>query len=89
MRNKRAPLAISNEQALKRMREGAVLLHMSRKHPNDYRWFVVPGGPIKPETADKIKNHPSVVAQKDGLWPGHDQTWRMLTFIGDRPEVPA
>jgi hypothetical protein len=81
MRIRRAPLALSGDQALTRMREGSTLISMSPKHPKDYRWFVVPGGPIKPETADKIKNHPSVVASKDGLWPGHDQTWKMLSFV--------
>jgi hypothetical protein len=43
-------------------------------------WFVVPGGPVNDETADRIINHPSVIGGKDGLFPNHDQTWRMESF---------
>lgn len=41
--------------------------------------YLVPGGYVAPETAEKIKNHPGVVCGADGLFPGHDQTWRMDT----------
>jgi hypothetical protein len=39
----------------------------------------VPGGYVEPEVAEKIKKHQGVVAGTDGLFPGHDQTWRMQT----------
>jgi hypothetical protein len=42
-------------------------------------YFVVPGGPVEHAVADKIKAHPLVRAGEDGLFPGHDQTWRMIS----------
>jgi hypothetical protein len=66
------------EQALQRMRTGACLTHMQAKGP--YHWFVVPGGAVTDTVASKILEHPSVVGGKDGLFPQHDQTWRMLSF---------
>jgi hypothetical protein len=41
--------------------------------------YVVPGGYIEPDVAEKIKNHPQVTAGQDGLWPSHPQTWRILS----------
>jgi hypothetical protein len=82
--NKRIPLAISETKALDRMRTGSTLIHMS-PDPYNYCWFVVPGGPVKNEVADRIKSHPAVIPGKDGLWPGHDQTWRMRSFAGAPP----
>jgi hypothetical protein len=79
----RIPLALSEDKALNRMRTGSTLIHMSPDRYN-YSWFVVPGGPVKNEVADRIKRHPAVVAGKDGLWPRHDQTWRMRSFAGAR-----
>ena len=32
---------------------------------------------VPPAIAHKIKNHPQVIAGKDGIWPDHDQTWRI------------
>jgi hypothetical protein len=32
---------------------------------------------IEPKLAEAIKLHPQVIGSKDGMWPGHDQTWRM------------
>jgi hypothetical protein len=69
------------EQALRRMRTGACLVHMhSGTHPGR-SWFVVPGGPVTDAVATKIMEHPSVVGGKDGLFPAHDKTWRMLEFV--------
>jgi hypothetical protein len=39
--------------------------------------YVIPGGLVGPTTAEKIKKHPLVHASKDGLFPDHDQTWRL------------
>lgn len=49
------------------------------KAPGGYAHYIVPGGYVEPEVAEKIKKHPGVVAGNDGLFPGHDQTWRMQT----------
>ena len=72
---------LSEHQALKYMRSGSRLL-CTHGSPHRYRWFVLPGGALTDEAAANIKRHPSVVGQKDGLFPGHDQTWQMQTFIG-------
>ncbi len=32
---------------------------------------------VDPKLAEQIKAHPQVIGSKDGIWPGHDQTWRM------------
>jgi hypothetical protein len=85
--HKRIPLTLTEDKALNRMRTGSTLIHTSPRpdKPRDYQWFVVPGGPVKPEVADRIKAHPAVVGQADGLWPGHDQTWRMRSFVSKAP----
>jgi hypothetical protein len=58
------------------MRNGAALVHMhvtvSKK-----QWFIVPGSPATDRTAARIRERPDVIAQRDGLFPGHDQTWRL------------
>lgn len=52
-----------------RMRQDAAL--------DGFAHYVVPGGYVSADTAQKIKDHPQVFAGKDGLFPGHDQTWRL------------
>jgi hypothetical protein len=42
-------------------------------------YFIAPGGPVSLEVAEKIKSHPLVHPMQDGLFPGHDQTWRIGT----------
>jgi hypothetical protein len=42
--------------------------------------FIVPGGEVSDEVAAKIKASGNVVASKDGMFPGLDQTWRMQRF---------
>jgi hypothetical protein len=41
------------------------------------QYFIVPGGPVDDQTAQKIKDHPQIRAGKDGLFPGMEQTWRI------------
>jgi hypothetical protein len=48
-----------------------------------FAFYVIPGGRVEDLVADKIINHPLVRAGHDGLFPGHNQTWKM---IADRPE---
>lgn len=77
----RKPSNLKEEQALQRMRAGARLVPMHNgTHPGP-SWFVVPGGPVTDAVATKIMEHPSVVGGKDGLFPAHDKTWRMLEFV--------
>jgi hypothetical protein len=41
------------------------------------QYFIVAGGAVDEPTAQKIKDHPQVRAGRDGLFPGHEQTWRI------------
>ena len=40
--------------------------------------YLVPGGMVDWDTAERIKQHPLVHPGKDGLFPGLDQTWTMV-----------
>jgi hypothetical protein len=72
--------ALKLEQALQRMRTGARLVHMHGPASGP-SWFIVPGGPVADIVAVTVREHPAVVAGADGLFPGHDQTWRMVSLI--------
>jgi hypothetical protein len=65
------------QRSIDLMRVGSCLCKM---HTADkgFAHYVVPGGQVAAETAEKIKQHPLVRSGRDGLFPGHDQTWRML-----------
>jgi xanthine/CO dehydrogenase XdhC/CoxF family maturation factor len=39
--------------------------------------YIVPGGHVERDVAEKIKKHPLVQGGTDGLFPGMDQTWRL------------
>ena len=67
------------KRAMERMRTGSRLVHMHGR-PNGHHWFVVPGGAVNEQTSTAIRKHPSVIGGKDGLFPDHDQTWRLETF---------
>jgi hypothetical protein len=40
------------------------------------KWFIVPGGEVSAETANRIRGMSQVVASEDALFPGLSQTWR-------------
>lgn len=75
------PKAIGLKKAMDLMhRTGTRLVKMrSDGAPGGFSYYLVPGGYVEPSTAEKIKGHPYVQAMEDGLFPGHDQTWRLLT----------
>jgi hypothetical protein len=77
-RLKAAPRTLPYPAAIDRIRDGAVLVHMHGKE-GERRWFVVPGGAVTDETAARITEHPQVRSGHDGLFPQHDQTWRMVS----------
>jgi hypothetical protein len=68
---------LTSGHALSCMRTGSRLVCM---HGGRHRWFVLPGGAVSDQVAAEIREHPSVVGGNDGLFPQHDQTWRMRTF---------
>ena len=58
-------------------RPGARLLLMHANRPLGMQWFIAPGGPVTAEVAAKLIDRPDVCGCSDGLFPGHDQTWRL------------
>lgn len=40
-------------------------------------YFIVPGGAVTYEIAEKLIARPDVMACQDGLFPGCDQTWQI------------
>lgn len=61
------------DEAIEAMRKpDARVVKMNGEH------YVVPGGRIERAAATKVMSHPLVRAGHDGLFPGHDQTWRMI-----------
>ena len=71
--------------ALMRQPDARLVLLNNGRAPGGY--FVTGvrgGGHVDDAVAAKIMKHPLVRGGKDGLFPGHDQTWRML--VDPRPE---
>jgi hypothetical protein len=56
-----------------------VLMHTNTRSGNGVAYFIVPGGAVDRETAEKIKKHPAVTASGDALFPNMSQTWRLRT----------
>lgn len=80
MKAKKLPLkAIGLRKALDLMHlHGTRLVRMATNDsPLGYAHYVIPGGYVEPDTAEKIKAHPAVIPGGYGLFPGHDQTWRI------------
>jgi hypothetical protein len=73
---KQTPI-LSEKRAVEQMRTGSALVHLHGRD-SGRQYFVVPGGPITDETAEKIKQRPDVLGQRDGLFPNLDRTWRMM-----------
>jgi hypothetical protein len=60
-------------------RIGTCMVKMrAAESPDGFAYYLVPGGRVSTEIADKIKARPDVSAGSDGLFPGHDQTWRII-----------
>jgi hypothetical protein len=70
---------LTYNRAVDLMRGGARLTLM---HAADgLVYYVVPGGKVAADTAKKIKQHPLVRSCKDGLFPGHAQTWTISQIV--------
>ena len=66
-------------KALEFMRRGSRLVELHSK--NNTEWWIVPGGYVSTDVAERIKRHPRAVGQQDALFPGLHQTWRMASFV--------
>jgi hypothetical protein len=78
-RNKRV-ITMRNETlseafALDLMREGRLLMKMHTVQ--GLRWFVVPGGKVTDNVAERILARPDVQPSDPGLFPGCSQTFRL------------
>jgi hypothetical protein len=62
---------------LMRVNDARLVKMFTDASPDGFAHYIVPGGLVDPATAEKIKHHPLVTESKDGLFPGHDQTWRI------------
>jgi hypothetical protein len=68
---------LTYEKAMASMRRPGtrlVKMHGGR----DAGFYVVPGGRVEDSVAAKIMAHPLVRGGRDALWPGLDQSWRMI-----------
>lgn len=50
---------------------------IKQTHNGRTRHFIVPGGDVNDDVAQKIKEHPLVCGERDGLFPDMEQTWRI------------
>jgi hypothetical protein len=66
---------IAIQRVKDRMRSGAPLVRMHS--PTGVRWYVVPGGEVSEQIAQKIIAEPDVFPANDGLFPGIPQTYRL------------
>ena len=72
------PKALTLTKALDKMRGGSRLLVMcTNKSPEGKAFYVVPGGYIEPDDAQKIIARRDVAPYDDGLFPGIPQSWKM------------
>jgi hypothetical protein len=83
------PSPIRYEKAIELMRRPDARLLRMHNGSNGVAYYVVPGGfPVEPATAVKIVDHPNVRGGADGLFPGHEQTWRMIrTYQEEAPST--
>jgi hypothetical protein len=66
---------IGYNRAVDLMRMGSTLIKQ-HNHDGTTGHYLAPGGYVEPAIADKLKEHPLVLAGCDGMWPKHDQTWK-------------
>lgn len=59
-------------------RKSRLMMMHTTESPYGKAYYVVPGGHIKPDVAQKIISRPDVRAAANGLFPGQNQTWTMV-----------
>jgi hypothetical protein len=70
-------IGFNRAMEMMRLPEHRLVKMSTSQSPDGVAHFVVPGGYVSPEVAQKIKNHPLVHPMQDGLFPGHSQTRRI------------
>jgi hypothetical protein len=69
-------MMISEVDALELLREGSLLMQMHYSGDRT-RWYVVPGGQIADNVAERILARKDVQPYDSGLFPNHPQTFRL------------
>ena len=64
-------------------RNGARMIQTNINGDRAEYWMYPSGIRVEPSLAAKLKLHPQVKPGSDGIWPGHDQTWRI---VGEREQ---
>lgn len=72
------PLGLKKAMDLMRMPGTRLMRMFTVGSPEGYAHYIIPGGYVEPDVAEKIKNRPDVIPSKDGLFPNADQTWRIV-----------
>lgn len=71
--------AIDARRAIDAIGRGAKLMLMhDPKSPTGKTYYLVPGGPVTAQTAEKILEHPNVASNNDGLFADQPQSWSMI-----------
>lgn len=52
-----------------------LMIMADNRSPTGKSHYIVPGGYIDPDDAERIKSHPAVRVLDDGLLDGHPQSW--------------
>jgi hypothetical protein len=77
--------ALTYEAAITCMRRPETRL--VRMHGWRGGYYVVPGGRVDDQVATQIMNDPYVRSGRDGLFAGHDQTWRLQVSSNEESAV--
>lgn len=72
MRTKHERQLIKATEWLRRPNARLVCMHAN----GSPEYYVIPGGYVSREIAKELIDRPDVYGSKDGLFPGHDQTWQ-------------
>lgn len=71
------PLGLKKATDLMRLPGTRLVRMFTVGSPDGFAHYVIPGGYVEPDVAEKIKARDDVVAGRDGLFPDIDQTWRI------------
>ena len=73
-------MTLTFHKALDLLRRPGARMVLTNINGNRSEYWISPSCVrVDPKLAEQIKAHPQIIGSKDGIWPGHDQTWR----IGD------
>jgi hypothetical protein len=77
-------LRVKERNQILRLKAAELLMHkpytyLMQMHTSaGPEWFVVPGGRVRSDDAAKIIARPDVVPHDNGLFPGIEQSWKLV-----------